>query len=201
MGFKASSRWKGNDPIIIGGSNAQQGQERESYNKVLRETKKKEIAQEMMSVKDFQTEIVAPACRHLEMHSVSAVNLLVGTAVHESNLFYLRQLDEGPALGFFQMEPDTHDDIWGNYVDYRADLSEKMLDLSVGEPSAEQLKWNLLYSAAMARIHYARVPQPLPHHRDPVGMARYWKQHYNTHLGAGLVEEFERSYRKYVVVH
>ena len=153
----------------------------------------------MMSVKDFQTEVVIPAGQHLEMHSVSAVHLLVGTAIHESNLFYLRQLDDGPALGFFQMEPDTHNDIWGNYVDYRADLAEKLMDLSVGEPSAEQLKWNLLYAAAMARVHYYRVPQSLPGHQDSAGMARYWKQHYNTHLGAGLEEEFERSYRQYVV--
>ena len=49
--------------------------------------------------------------------SQEAENLLMGTAAQESALGeYIRQLGNGPALGIFQMEPETFDDIVRNYL-------------------------------------------------------------------------------------
>ena len=59
---------------------------------------------------------------------------------------------------------------------------------------AGTLETNDLYAAAMCRLHYRRVPAPLPQLGDPDAVAAYWKQHYNTALGAGTPEQFKSSF-------
>lgn len=49
---------------------------------------------------------------------------------------------------------------------------------------------DLAYATAMARLVYYRRPEPLPEAHDLDGLARYWKAHFNTDLGAGTVEGF-----------
>ena len=138
--------------------------------------------------------------------SEAATQLLLGTAAQESQMgTYLRQLGGGPALGIFQMEPATHDDIWGNYLAYHGELKKKVERYvswrSIGgscSDCAEELEWNLAYAVAMARVHYQRVPQPLPSPEDLAGLAGYWKSFYNTPAGKGTVGEFLENYRRYV---
>jgi hypothetical protein len=49
--------------------------------------------------------------------------LLLGTALTESgDMHYLHQLGNGPALGVYQMEPTTHEDIYDNYLKYKKEL-------------------------------------------------------------------------------
>ena len=153
----------------------------------------------MLDVAQFREQVVRPVLQELELHSAAAENLLVGTAVQESRLTYLRQLGGGPALGVFQMEPATHDDIWENYLAHRperADALRALFGPAAGD--ARHLTWNLGYAAAMCRLHYYRRPQALPDADDGEGLGRYWKQHYNTPLGAGTVAEFVSNYQKYV---
>jgi hypothetical protein len=57
-------------------------------------------------------------------------------------------------------------------------------------PRHDQLAWNLGYATAIARLVYYRRPEPLPHADDLAGLARYWKVHFNSHLGAGAPEDF-----------
>ena len=56
---------------------------------------------------------------------------------------------------------------------------------------------NLAYAAAMCRVHYWRVPKPLPHLEDVHGMAAYWKTHYNTDGGAGTEAEYVHNWKRY----
>jgi len=139
----------------------------------------------------------------LNMHSLAAVNLLLGTSAQESGFgTYLRQVGDGPALGVFQMEPDTERDIWLNYLVYRDDLAETVWQVAgaawdVG-PSIPPLETNLSYQVAMARIHYLRIKEPLPPHDNVQALAHYWKRHYNTLKGAGSEHEFVKNYFKYV---
>ena len=46
----------------------------------------------------------------------------------------------------------------------------------------------------MARIKYWRVPKKLPVENDIEGMAKYWKDYYNTSLGKGTPEKFIKAY-------
>lgn len=134
--------------------------------------------------------IVRPTLVQLGLYSDTACSLVLGTALHESHLVYLKQLGTGPALGLWQMEPATHDDCWTNFLKYRTDLANIVLEI-VGihqKIDASLLISNLAYACAMARIRYYRVRAPLPEN-EPNGLAAFWKQYYNTPLGAGTVQE------------
>lgn len=130
------------------------------------------------------------------MYSEDAVELLMLTAATESLMGkYIRQVGGGPALGIFQMEPATEKDIWDNYLVYRVELADKVEQYQVCE--AGELEWNLAYQIIMARIHYLRVPHPLPSTVE--GMATYYKKHFNTELGKGSVAEAVQNYNRYVL--
>lgn len=134
------------------------------------------------------------------LYSPAAVYLLLGTAAQESRFgTYIKQI-KGPALGVFQMEPDTEEDIWINFLRYQPYLKEMVKKVTgVKQPDQFHLRGNLLYQIAMARLHYWRKPEPLPSKTDITGMAKYWKKHYNTYKGKGTVEEFQKNYTKYVL--
>ena len=154
----------------------------------------------MLDILQFRTNIVRPVLLALGAHSTQAEDLLVGTAVQESNLRYLRQLNEGPARGLFQMEPNTHDDIWTNYFAYQGNFRERVEAFLVpGQDRHDQLAWNLAYATAMCRAHYRRVREKLPDPGDIDGLARYWKQYYNTAQGAGTAAEFKDKYVRLVL--
>lgn len=151
----------------------------------------------MLNPKHFRQHVIDPALRDLDMYSEAASNLLLGTALTESGLTYLVQ-NGGPALGVYQIEPDTHDDIWANFLKYRKTLSPKVRRSGgyVGTDH-DMLIWNLKYATAIARLVYWRRPEPLPKADDAEGLAAYWKAHFNTSEGKGSVEKalphFERA--------
>ena len=144
-------------------------------------------------------EVIIPVLKHLDMDSDVARYLLLGTIAQESHMGrYLVQLDDGPALGIVQMEPATHDDIWQNFLAYRPWLAKKLTKLLCPQLSkTEQLKWNLMYAVAMARVQYYRVPDALPK-LSLIDLTHYWKKHYNTVLGKGTVDEFHKNFRRFI---
>lgn len=142
-----------------------------------------------LDVDQFLNYVIRPANRAFGLTSVAAEELMLGTALQESNLTYLAQLGNGPALGVFQMEPNTHDDIWENFLIYRPQLVEHMDYITVTR-SPGIMASNMLYAAAMCRMHYYRVKAALPQAGDINAQAAYWKEYYNTPLGAGTVEEY-----------
>jgi len=151
----------------------------------------------MSIYKDQLRELISDTLNEIDLYSEDAVNLLMGTAAQESHLgTYLRQLKSGPALGIFQMEPNTYWDICLNYLEYKPELYAKLKKVC-GKLDPDHLVWNLKLAICMTRIHYLRVPKPLP--TDLSGYANYWKDHYNTYLGAGTTEEFIHNYKKYVL--
>lgn len=148
----------------------------------------------------FRTLIVRSVLDRLDGYGVPysqcAENLLMGTAAQESRLgTFLVQQGGGPALGVFQMEPATHDDLQANYLRYQPRLDVAVNSLVVGVATAPQMVWNLRYACAMARIHYFRVKEPLPVDPENVQqLAAYWKEHWNTRLGKGTIEAFLSNY-------
>ena len=143
----------------------------------------------MLDVKQFREVVIRPALKLIKLWSPEAEELLLGTALQESRLTYLKQLGSGPAVGVFQMEPNTHNDIWKNYLSYKPDLAKLVSNLA-HRVTAQSLATDLLYAAAMTRIHYLRIPARLPAEGDWDGQACYWKKYYNTYLGAGTEDEY-----------
>lgn len=150
--------------------------------------------------------VIRPTLEILGLYSPASCNLVFGTAAAESHCGkYLKQVGAGPALGIFQMEPATHDDIWRNYLRYNEGRAGALVRLSIphkfGEApegvlvEAQEMVGNLYYATAMCRIHYLRKREPLPAADDLEGLAWYWKTHYNTLLGKGTVSHFLESWK------
>ena len=154
----------------------------------------------MIDAKQLQDFVIIPTLDVLQMKSDAAINLLLGTCAQESAMGeYLVQI-KGPAQGIFQMEPTTFRDIWANFVSYKPDIEQKLRDDFRGRANnPSQMVTDLRYAAAMCRLHYYRVKDPLPRADDVWGLGHYWKKHYNTELGKGTVKEFVRNFERYVM--
>jgi len=122
--------------------------------------------------------------------SDAAVELLMGTAAQESGFgVYLRQVGGGPALGVFQMEPVTFEDLKKRFGAKYPELIER---------DVAELEWDLRLSIIMARLKYRSIRAPLPDN-NVHALADYYKHFYNTPLGAATVGEFIANYRRYVL--
>ena len=68
--------------------------------------------------------IIKPTLLQIGLFNHTAVNLLLGTCAQESRMgTYVHQLGNGPALGIYQIEPATHNDIWANFLKYKPALA------------------------------------------------------------------------------
>lgn len=138
--------------------------------------------------------IIRPTLASLGLGGKGAERLLLGTALTESGLQYISQIPSGIAKGIYQMEKATHDDIWKNYLQYHptSSLVHDLTSSGAKDTSSyfAELPGNLYYATAMTRIHYLRVKEPMPSGDNLEELAHYWKDHYNTKLGAGRVEDF-----------
>lgn len=150
----------------------------------------------MIAPSDLRTYIIKPTLDKLEMGGEAAEELLLGTAAQESACgARLVQLG-GPALGLWQMEPQTHDDIWINYLRFRAPLAGAVGGFLFNAlPHVSQLVGNLHYACAMARIKYARSSLPLPAAGDLAAQAAVYKQVYNTPAGKATMDEYMRNWQ------
>ena len=128
-----------------------------------------------------------PALKAIGMWSCSAENLIIGTAIVESGLTYLKQEGAGPAVSIMQIEPFTYLDLRRRLsVDYTnlygtilATLCMEMLPLNT-----DFLIGNMTAAVIMARIKYHFAPGALPASNDYLGIASYHKLIYNTAGGA-----------------
>lgn len=156
-------------------------------------------------VRDY---VIRPVLAALNLPApATAERLLMGTAAQESQFNHLKQIGGGPASGLWQMEPGTLFDLFDRFV-ARQDRWKPILRLLATEdilpPTSRDflvfsLQSNLPFACAMARLHYYARPfdMKLVSLTAP-GLARIWKQHYNTMLGKGKESEFVENYRRYV---
>lgn len=125
------------------------------------------------------------------MASASADAISLGTACQESNFRWIAQTPTGPALGLWQMEPATHDDLFRNYLAYNTKLRDAVMSFSCSAMSTQQqLAGNALYAAACCRAQFFRAPETLPAANDVDGMAHLWKVRWNSVSGAGTEAQF-----------
>jgi hypothetical protein len=155
----------------------------------------------MPTAQEFVRDVIAPALETINKGTLAARQLMLGVAIQESQLKYLRQIGGGPALGYFQMEPATHDDIWKTYLTPdKSGLSEKILvlaGLKTGLPDSGLLVTNHKYACAMARCVFTRTSDPLPPAGGIKAMAALWKTKYNTGGGAGTEDEYIANWKKF----
>lgn len=122
------------------------------------------------------------------MYSKDVEDLIIATGNAESGFRALEQ-NKGPAVGFFQIEPDTIDDVLDNYARYRPTVMQVLLEYGMiqGEEYFSVMS-NIALQVAFCRLCYRRVPDPIPNNLND--MAKYWKKFYNTEKGKGTVKHF-----------
>ena len=149
-------------------------------------------------------DLIARVLKSMGHYSREAVDLLMVTAAQESHCgHYIRQIG-GPALGIFQMEPETLLDIYENYLPRKPQLARKLSESRTYDRELD-LEGNLLYQIVAARVHFLRVPKAIPkrewfeaEHAYVSALAGYWKQYWNTLAGKGSVKEAVQNYNIYV---
>jgi hypothetical protein len=148
-----------------------------------------------INIAQLKSLVIAPTLAKLGpvFSSPTAVNLLAGTCLVESGGMYIQQLGAGGALGLWQMETETHNDCYTNFLNHQSNAAVRgiiaSLTTSMAYLSASEMVGNLYYACAMARIKYYRASAPLPAANDALGLANYHKDVYNTCLGATVVAE------------
>jgi hypothetical protein len=156
-----------------------------------------------MSIKTEQLAqfIIKPVLKDYGLYSDSAYLLILGTCAQETLMgTYVHQVN-GPALGIYQMEKVTHDDIYHNFILFRPFLSDKIIKEYglFNDKSSDRLVADLRYATLLCRLHYLRVAEKLPPSTDITALAKYWKKYYNTEQGKGTVEEFKENYKRFIL--
>ena len=154
-----------------------------------------------MNPQQLREQVIRPTLKRIGLWSQAAEDLILGTACQESHCGkYLRQLGCKGAIGAFgvwQMELATARDIYDNFLRYKPDLKAKVESLrNPSQELTESLTTNLMYACAMCRIHYLRVPEPLPTGTIE-SLAKYYKKYYNTIKGKATEQEFINNFNKY----
>lgn len=151
-----------------------------------------------MDVNAFRTDLVRPALKVTDMWSMAAENLIVGTALTESDLSFVVQIKGGGALSFMQVEKATYIDC----IRYLSRSDKKNIKQSILSacfmeifPQHESLTWNIRLAILIARIKYWMIPERLPRHDDAAGLCNYYLQYYNTAKGKNT---FERAVSHFI---
>lgn len=145
-----------------------------------------------MNTQSLHNHLIAPTLAALGKgyNHPPARFLLLGTVAIESDMgLYNRQI-KGPALGFFQMEPVTHYDIWKNCDALRSDVGTRIREMLPPSIQANKKLWHLglelspQYACAMARMKYAMSPIKLPEitasdSTNKVAFYEYYLEHYH----------------------
>ena len=135
-----------------------------------------------MKVKAFRQQIVAPALKAVSLHSQAAENLLVATAVCESDLLEVVQNPIPIAKSFMMIEDATYKDCIRYLQDRQRTIGDRILAACfyASWPPAEALIWDMRLSVLIARVKYYMQPQALPAADDALGICRYYIAHYNS---------------------
>ena len=143
--------------------------------------------------RDFIRKVLTECNVSFDEHKV---NQIIGTAIIESNVTNVKQQGGGPALGYFQMEPRTREDILTNYIGYHP-LMMKQLSKAVGSLSCSDKEFmlNPALQVVFCWLHYRRYKA----WGENVWMyAVNWKRKYNTMKGKGKSSEYVKRYLKYM---
>ena len=161
----------------------------------------------MISIKQVES-LVKQTCSLLgsKYASDDAVRLVVATGIVESRYEYIKQMGDGPARSFWQVEAATAVDNLAHYLKHRPKLMQKCADASYVDLKhwqnfdekiwEEILEKNIAAGIIHCRLKYWRVPKRMPNTIE--GMSIYWKKYYNTEQGKGNPEHFIDAYRKYL---
>lgn len=149
----------------------------------------------MISHKQLREYVIQPALGAIGVYSKEAEELLIATAAVESNLGTFLKQNGGPAVGLYQMEPRTFNDVW-SYLIGTSKYHSIMTSCNLSKtPECNDMISNMQLSTVMARMNYLRFPEPLPKSNDFEGLWAIYKKIWNTELGKTTRDEFLSAYK------
>lgn len=164
-----------------------------------------ELDNKIISIKN-DIERVLSSSNIPSFYTVNARNLLLGTIAQESNFKYVKQLGNGPARSYFQIEPATAIDVISNYINYRELLKKELKNISGNKNLTlnnigDELLNNFDLAIFICRMCYYRRNDVVLNDKQKLSekaLAVYWKKYYNTIHGKGSEEEFIKNYQLYL---
>jgi len=151
----------------------------------------------MIHRKELEEYIIGPALKEINMHSNDAVHLLLVTAALESDLgFHIKQVN-GPALGIYQMEPNTHDDIWDNVLAYNSSKLQRMIGSGNGCSMPSRMIYDLKYATCMARVLYSRYKDAIPGRQDTDSIIHYYLKYWKPNPKVMNYDKAKLKYKYY----
>lgn len=154
----------------------------------------------MLNHEQLRNLIILPSLSKLQHYSEDASELLVFTcAVESEGGTYLKQI-KGPALGIYQMEPNTYNDIWQNFIRKRSDIALILSSQfnAYRMPDEQRMIYDLEFATIMARLFYLRINEVLPKSTDIEEMYDYYKKYWNTEKGASTKQKSIKAYKKFI---
>jgi len=148
-------------------------------------------------------QVIRIILQKIHLWSPEAQQLILATGAAESGYRNLIQTGGGPALSYWQIEPDTAIDNLKSWLKFRPKILysiAKGLGINAGHlenPKREDVEFYLLTSMAYAIMHcrlkYLRFPEPLPAVNDRWEQCKQWVRYYNAG-GKGSEKHFMDSY-------
>lgn len=153
-----------------------------------------------MLAQDVRTLVIRPALQSVDLYSKWLDSLVFGTGLCESNYSALKQR-QGPALGFFQVEPATYADDVVYLTELNPKLGNRILKDFKWEkfPIPNEVVWNIRFAAVMCAVHYLR--HQIPVNYNALFLYQIYKKYYNSIHGASTQERclplFEKAIREF----
>ncbi len=134
--------------------------------------------------KIFEHLVIRPTLTYLGITSSSAVNLLLGTAVSETDM----NQHSSTGLGIYGISSEQHRQAWDNYLAYKPELASKIRSLAsrvefLRNPDAE-LANNAAYATAIAWIIYEQAEEKLPDPAVNETLASFWQHYFHKGVAA-----------------
>jgi hypothetical protein len=149
------------------------------------------MAQMSVVASDFRSLVIDPALAALAPAGIpvtkTAADLLMATAAVETLLgTWLNQVN-GPAIGVFQIEPNSLSDL---ILRLTASQASALVGISTPQPISDQLDTNLALAAAICRLFYWQNPFVMPKSWTLDSLWQIYKSVYNTDAGSATLAGF-----------
>jgi len=152
----------------------------------------------MFDITQFREDILTPVLGALQFREPELKELLVFTcAVESEGGTYVKQI-KGPALGIFQLEPNTFTDLWHNYILRKPDIVN-LLSLNLGvhkipDPIeiVTDLKLAVAFCALLYKYRKAQIKST-----NPNDLWDVYKSLYNTVKGAATKDKAIAAYYRF----
>lgn len=167
----------------------------------------------MIDPRQFRDHVIRPTLVTLaklaglpQLASPAAEVLLLGTALQESQLTYLVQLGDGSGFGghgVYQDEPGDLHDMLNNFVAFRPVLAAAINQFRSKGPVGDdvaRLEVDLAWATVICRLHYFRSTRPMPAADDLAGLCAFYKQDYNTPLGAATPAQVKANFQRALAI-